>query len=201
MKSIYRQFRRPTGVLGAIVGRVMARRNRVRGEWVVSLLDLAPGERVLEVGFGPGVDAERALARVGPAGSLLGVDASTVMVHQAAHRNAAAVKGGRAAFLEGDIDAQLPVGDGEYDAAFAINNAQFWSSLDHGFEEMARALKPGGRLVVAIQPRNPGASAADSERWAERLAEAARAAGLRDVSAELGPTAPPVAAVRARRAA
>ncbi len=200
MKAIYRQFKRPTGVLGAIVGQLMARKNRVRGEWVVSLLELSPGERVLEVGFGPGVDAARALDRVGPAGSLVGVDASAVMVRQAAKRNSAAVEAGRCSLVEGDVDGRLPVADADCDAAFAINNAQFWASLDHGLSEMARALKPGGRLVVAIQPRNPGASAADSGRWADALSDAARRGPFVDVRIAMGPTDPPVAALVARRA-
>lgn len=199
MKGIYRQFMHPTGPVGALVGHLMAFKNRARGAWVTSLLELAPGERVLEVGFGPGADAGRVLDAIGPSGAYLGVDSSVVMVRQATRRNRRAADAGRARFVLGDVDRGLPDVAGAHDAAFAINCAQFWADLHRGVAELARALAPGGRLVVAVQPRNANASAADSARWAERLAEAARAAGLDEVTVRMGPTTPPVAAVRARR--
>ncbi len=199
MKSIYRQFKHPTGVVGALVGHAMAVKNRARGEWVTSLLDLAPGDRALEVGFGPGADARRVLRAIGERGTYLGVDASEVMVRQARERNSDSVASGRARFVFGELERGLPARDGAHDVVFAINCAQFWTDLAGGLAEMARTLAPGGRLVVAVQPRNANASAADSARWAERLAAAAREAGLADVTVAMGPTTPPVAAVRARR--
>jgi hypothetical protein len=51
------QFHRPHGVGGHLAGWVMAHRcsNRRRNRWVVSLLDVQPAGRVLEIGFGPGI--------------------------------------------------------------------------------------------------------------------------------------------------
>ena len=51
------QFGHPRGTAGSVAGWVMAHRssNRRRNNWVVSLLDVQPGERVLEIGFGPGL--------------------------------------------------------------------------------------------------------------------------------------------------
>ena len=59
--QVVRQFGRPHGVTGRVVGRVMAHRgsNRQRNLWVVSLLDVQPAERVLEIGFGPGLAIDR----------------------------------------------------------------------------------------------------------------------------------------------
>lgn len=200
MSSFRQQFRRPTGLAGAFVGHLMALKNRRRGRWVTSLLALRPGEHVLEIGFGPGADARRVLAAIGAQGKLIGVDASSVMVRQAARRNRDAVAAGRARFVVGDIDAGLPVGDAECDVVFSINCAQFWSDLERGFRELTRVLKPGGRLVVAVQPMHRGATRADSTHWVEALERAAHAAGLTGVVALMGPTRPPVAAVRAQRA-
>ena len=54
------QFGRPTGFLGSIVGHIMARTpsNLERIQWTLSLLDVKPADRVLEVGIGPGVAIE-----------------------------------------------------------------------------------------------------------------------------------------------
>ena len=54
------QFTKPTGAMGWIAGRVMAMKNGHRSEWVFSLLDLKPTDRVLEIGFGSGTDIARA---------------------------------------------------------------------------------------------------------------------------------------------
>jgi hypothetical protein len=57
IERIRGQFRRPTGVPGRIAGGIMAHRasNRRRNAWAVSLLDVQRDDRVLEIGFGPGI--------------------------------------------------------------------------------------------------------------------------------------------------
>jgi hypothetical protein len=61
-------FGRPQGVLGRLGGAIMARTNADCGAWVSSLLEIKPGDRVLEAGFGPGVVIRRlsAMASAGP---------------------------------------------------------------------------------------------------------------------------------------
>jgi ubiquinone/menaquinone biosynthesis C-methylase UbiE len=83
------QFGRPIGFPGRIAGWVMAHRssNRRRNAWAVSLLDVQRDDRVLEIGFGPGL-AIRELARLASDGYVCGLDHSEVMLRQAAMRNA-----------------------------------------------------------------------------------------------------------------
>src|SRR5689334_9035794 len=90
------QFRRPTGAGGHLAGWTMAKRasNRNRNIWVVSLLDVAATDRVLEIGFGPGIAIREAAARATD-GTVCGIDHSAVMVRQARRRNADAVRAGR----------------------------------------------------------------------------------------------------------
>ena len=49
------KFRKPTGIFGRIAGNMMAKGNATEARWTVDLLDIQPGDHVLEVGFGPGV--------------------------------------------------------------------------------------------------------------------------------------------------
>lgn len=79
MKSIVAQFRQPTGPSVRLVGALMARKNRERITWAVSLLDIQSTDHVLEVGFGPGVAIEQ-VARFARAGFVAGVDHSAIMV-------------------------------------------------------------------------------------------------------------------------
>ncbi|HSR57656.1 MAG TPA: hypothetical protein VLL57_05675, partial [Candidatus Binataceae bacterium] len=62
VQGVIRQFQKPTGLLGSLVGVILARRssNRQRNAWTVDLLSIEPRHRVLEVGCGPGVALEAA---------------------------------------------------------------------------------------------------------------------------------------------
>jgi ubiquinone/menaquinone biosynthesis C-methylase UbiE len=197
MSRLTRQFGHPRGLFGAVVGHLMAVKNGARSRWVLTLVTPQPGERLLEVGFGPGVDVQRVLEAVGARGRVAGVDISEVMVRQASRRNEASVREGRATLSCAGIDA-LPFGDGEFDAAYSINAAQFWPDLARGFGELRRVVRAGGRVVVAVQPMTRGANEQDSKVWLAKLAAGASAAGWPIVEEALGPTRPPVAAVVAR---
>jgi SAM-dependent methyltransferase len=96
VRAIQSQFIEPHGFAGWLAGWEMALRpsNRRRIAWAVSLLEAAPTDRVLEIGFGPGI-AIRELSRRVTRGLVCGVDHSAVMVRQAARRNAAAMSTGR----------------------------------------------------------------------------------------------------------
>ena len=93
---IVAQFGQPTGIVGRLVGLVMARRpsNRERNRRTIELLQIRDGDRVLEIGFGPGLAIEMA-ARLARSGKVVGVDHSDVMLRQASHRNRAAIAAGR----------------------------------------------------------------------------------------------------------
>jgi len=192
------QFGHPRGLVGSLVGHLMALKNTARSRWVVELLGPQLGERVLEIGFGSGTDVRRVLQLVGPSGSVAGVDVSDAMLRQASGRNRGPITRGQVLLKRGGAGA-LPFDDASFDAAFSINSAQFWPDLASGFRELWRVVREGGRVLVAVQPMQRGATSADSKRWGDTLLEAAKAAGWVDVDEHLGATAPPVAAVLARK--
>ncbi len=91
---VLRTFRRPSGPLGRLAGWTMSRNNRERGLLVLDRLGIEPEDRVLEVGFGPGVSLARA-AELAHRGRVVGVDHSELMWKTARKRNAEAVAAGR----------------------------------------------------------------------------------------------------------
>jgi SAM-dependent methyltransferase len=127
------QFGRPQGVGGRAAGLLMAHRpsNRRRNAWVVSLLDARPGDRVLEIGFGPGL-AIRELTRVAPDCYVCGIDHSELMLRQASRRNAEGIRRGVVDLRLGSADA-LPVFEAPFDKILAINTVLFWSEPEHAF--------------------------------------------------------------------
>src|SRR5215204_7648513 len=93
--AVRAQFGRPAGLWGRAAGLLMAHRssNRRRNAWAVSLLDVRPDDRVLEIGFGPGL-AIRELARLAVDGYVCGIDHSELMLRRARRLNAEAIERG-----------------------------------------------------------------------------------------------------------
>src|SRR5215204_825545 len=156
---VRRQFGHPRGLAGRAAGWVMAnwRSNRQRNTWVVSLLGVRPTERVLEVGFGPGL-AIAELARRITDGRVYGVDGSEVMLEQATKRNAGAIQAGRVTVTLGTIERLPPAHDGPFDAVLTVNSLGFWTAPGERLECLRRRLTPGGRIAIASGPRCPGAT-------------------------------------------
>jgi SAM-dependent methyltransferase len=177
MRVLVRQFAHPVGPLGWFVGQLMAVKNGARSRFALELLAPRQGERVLEIGFGPGVDVARLVALVGARGSVAGIDVSREMLRQATRRNLRHVTEGRVELRLGAA-ATLPFADASFDAVYATNSAQFWGDLDVGFAEVRRVLAPAGRAVVVVQPMWRGAGREQALAWRERLDGAARRAGF-----------------------
>ena len=154
--------------------------------------DLKPGQTVLDLGSGAGVDCFIAAHRVGAAGRVIGVDMTDAMLEKA---RANAQKGGfsNVEFRKGEIE-NLPVASGTVDRIISncvINLAPDKSKV---FAEARRVLKPGGAITVSdivSFGEVPAEVRADLEKWAgctagaldkEIYLETIRQAGFSDVS-------------------
>jgi len=199
--AVRAQFGHPTGFWGRGAGLVMAHRssNRRRNAWVVSLLDAQPNDRVLEIGFGPGL-AIRELSRIAHAGYVCGIDHSELMVRQASRRNADGIRRGVVDLRLGSVDA-LPALDAPFDKILAVNAAMFWTDPGARIAALRGLLRAGGVIAVAHQPRGPGASddaaAAKGREMAATLAEE----GFSEVRVETLPLKPAVVCALGRNGA
>jgi len=113
----------------------------------IGLLELKPGETVLDLGSGAGIDAFLAAQEVGPSGRVIGVDMTRQMLDRA-RKNAATTGHTNVEFREGRLEA-LPVEDGSVDAVTSNCVINLVPDKAAVFREVARVLKPGGRMVVA----------------------------------------------------
>ena len=180
-RRVRAQFQRPTGWSGRVAGWIMASRasNRQRNVWTVSLLDVQRHDRVLEIGFGPGI-AVREISRLAVEGYVCGLDHSEEMVRQATRRNAAAMRTGRVDLRLGSVDC-LPVFAEPFDKVLAVNAIMFWDQTIDRLEALRRVMRPGGRIAIAHQPRGPGATDATAAARGEAIAAALTRAGFSDV--------------------
>lgn len=102
------------------------------------------GERILDVGCGPGFYAAELLDEVGPQGSVTGIDASPQMLALAQRRCGDRAN---ASFREGPAT-KLPVDDASFDAALSVQVLEYVGDIDAALAELHRAVRPGGRVVI-----------------------------------------------------
>jgi SAM-dependent methyltransferase len=199
LKAVVAQFHHPRGAAGSVAGWVMAHRssNRQRNSWVVSLLDVQPADRILEIGFGPGLAIAELSRRVGDQGRVYGIDHSEVMLRQATRRNAAAIAAGRVTLSRAAVDHLPPDLGGQFDAILAVNSHGFWPAPAERLGDLRRCLRPGGRIAIASQPRCPGATASTSCKAAREIETLLREAGYTDTRTETLDLDPPVACILA----
>lgn len=113
------------------------------GVAAIDALAPAPGERILDIGCGAGSSTIDIAARVGPEGSVRGLDISPTMIHGA--RDLAAASGVTNASFE-VADAMVAPFDPEYDGLYSRFGVMFFSDAVRAFANMRGALRVGGRL-------------------------------------------------------
>jgi SAM-dependent methyltransferase len=149
--AIAQQFGNPRGVLGDVVGRVMARGNGAFNVWVYAEIrrrsDPGAVSRVLELGHGPGVGLELLLAAY-PEASVHGLEQSEAMIAQATKRNRAAVDAGRLELELGDATTVRSLGP--FDLIAAVHVIYFWPDPLAPLTALREALTPGGTLAIGM---------------------------------------------------
>jgi demethylmenaquinone methyltransferase / 2-methoxy-6-polyprenyl-1,4-benzoquinol methylase len=137
-----------------------------------SLAAVGPGQRALDVACGTGDLALELASAVAPGGEVVGTDFSERMIALAREKAADRVLDARVRFEVGNA-LSLPYADGEFDAASVGFGARNFSDLQRGLREMARVVRPGGRVVVLeiTTPTRPPLSSF-FEVWFDRVVPA-----------------------------
>jgi arsenite methyltransferase len=170
---------------------------RRRRQLVLDAVAASPGERVLDIGCGPGFYVADLLEQVGPRGSVVAIDSSPSMLAIAAGK----VEGHDNVALHEADATSLPVEDAGFDAIVSVQVIEYVADVPGALAEMHRALRPDGRLVlwdvdwatVSLRTVDPARTERILRAWDGHLAHRSlpqtltaqlKAAGFEDVRVE-----------------
>jgi arsenite methyltransferase len=202
---IARQISNPSGRFAPLVARLLNSGNRALNLQAIADLDLRPGMRVLDIGFGGGVSLPELAALVGDHGMVAGIDLSVAMVGRARGRFRQQLHAGRLELEQGSVES-LPWPAAAFDRALSVNTIFYWPDIAAGLREVWRVLRPDGVLALVMRSQRTVAPA-HLERFGfkdvsaadlERLLAAAGFSGivLREVAGGLAGSAVVARAVK-----
>lgn len=145
----YKNLAKPQGLMGQMVGEYLAKENYELNMWAVHTLQIQGGEKILEIGFGPGISIEE-IARTTPAEFIAGIDYSELMVTKAKKRNARAVEQGKVDLRHGNVT-DLPDFGTTFDKIIVINNIMYWPETIESLRKVRGLLNPNGLITCIIQ--------------------------------------------------
>ena len=188
------------GPFGLLLGLAMSFGRGRYARLVAELAGVGPGDRVVDVGCGPGRFLREAAERGAEA---VGVEPSRQMRRLASRRTPASLRH-LVRVVDGTAE-RLPLEDGSATVVWAVASFHHWTDPEAGLAEAHRVLRPGGRLLIAerlARPRGWLQSHALTGEQGEELAALAERAGFTDVTAGRHPLSRGhVLAVRASRPA
>jgi ubiquinone/menaquinone biosynthesis C-methylase UbiE len=171
-----------SGLFGLAAGVAMAVGRGRLVRTVADLAGVAPGDRVVDVGSGPGKFLREAARRGAEA---TGIEPALQM-RRLARRLTPARARASVTVLDGTAE-DIPLEDGAATVAWAVSSVHHWADVDAGLAETHRVLAPGGRLLLVERLARPGGwfqHHAASPQRAEELASRATAAGFTEVAVQ-----------------
>lgn len=150
-KFLAKQFRKPSGIGGRVVEKLMIKGNLKAYEYLYPLMGLSPDMRILEIGYGHGLGIHKIATTVGC--EITGIDFSELMFANAFKRNKALIKDKKVQLLTGDF-LTTDFETSSFDLVFCINVIYFWSNLNGPFKKVAELLAQSGTFCFYMASRD-----------------------------------------------
>jgi len=149
-RELGEQLRKPSGPLGKLVAKIMDRRNKEFYENIIIDLELKSGDKIYEIGFGPGLGIGLIAGKRLDC-TIHGIDFSELMVRRATKRNQKFIDDGTVNLRHDDfLTATIDLG--KYDKVYCVNVIYFWSDLNRVFSKIYSMLNKKGMYCIFMIP-------------------------------------------------
>jgi SAM-dependent methyltransferase len=138
-----KQYRKPAGLPGMYVSRKMAKGNMFEYNIIIPELEIQPGDRIFERGYGPGMGIKSILQNYDC--HISGIDYSKLMFRVASRRNRKLIRNKKVELSLGDFITYVITPE-YYDTIFCTNVVYFWESLAEPFAKIYSGLKNNGHF-------------------------------------------------------
>ena len=145
------QFRKPSGLVGRVISRIMVKGNSHEYDRLIPELDINKNDRLLEIGYGHGMGVERIASYYDC--NVSGIDFSELMFREASKRNRKHIQNKRVELYFGNF-LTSELAQNQYDKVFCLNVIYFWDELDKPFSRIKSILKDGGLLCMYMAHRD-----------------------------------------------
>jgi cyclopropane fatty-acyl-phospholipid synthase-like methyltransferase len=176
------QFKKPSGLFGLFSSNIMIKGNKAHYERLIKDLDLQPDDKLLEIGYGPGVGINM-IARACGSCTIHGIDFSKLMYRRARKYNKLYIDNDAMVLQQGDF-LRTAVVSNEYDKIFCLNVVYFWNDLEEPFKKVLSLLKTGGLFHIYMANKDALKKAPDTvfnKHSIEQVIEALKSAGFKNV--------------------
>jgi SAM-dependent methyltransferase len=151
LRKIGSQFRKPEGFLGIIISNLMIAGNKSAYKTLIKDLAIQPGDKILEIGYGPGIGVELISKRY--EADMYGIDFSELMYKRAAKRNKKFIKDNKVHLFFGDF-VGTDINLSGFDKIFCLNVVYFWDDLQKPFEKIKSLLRNGGVFCFYMENKD-----------------------------------------------
>lgn len=179
LKKIQAHFKEPKGLIGKIIGKIMAAENKALNKWTIKQLAIRPGKNILEIGYGPGYAIDL-IFKLNSNVIVDGIDISETMEKEASHRLSKYIKAKKVQLDNGDVS-NYTFQPNFYNYVFSVNNYTLWEDQYKGLENLYMAMVPKGKIVITMQPRQEDADENRVKIFAQDIYKGLKAAGFRKI--------------------
>jgi cyclopropane fatty-acyl-phospholipid synthase-like methyltransferase len=149
--TIGNQFRKPSGLLGKVVSKIMKKGNISAYNKIIPALDIIQNDKILEIGYGHGLGIDMISSDFDCFVS--GIDFSELMFKEASKRNKKHIENNKVELHYGDF-LSFEMNSNQYDKVFCINVIYFWNQLDKPFTKIYTGLKDDGIFCMYMAHRD-----------------------------------------------
>lgn len=143
--ALQKQLKKPSGAFGVLVAKMMANRNRKYYYKTLPMMGIKEGDKILEIGYGPGFGIEMLAQSYNC--RISGIDFSELMYRKASERNKKFIDSGKVDLKYGDL-LKADTGNGKYDKVICLNVIYFWNDLSAAFKKVNSLLNEGGMYFI-----------------------------------------------------